>query len=105
MEVEVGNVDDAIQYARESGYTYYEDGEMKRYKMNVDNKIFETFGIGVFYYVDYLKSFALVFFIMSLVMLPVIVLNNTLYTKEETSGDAFIESLRSITMANLKPYD
>ena len=66
---------DAILNADEMGYTYMKDNEVTRYTMSVDNEEFKTFGIGIYYYLDYLKTIAFAFFIMALVMIPVMILN------------------------------
>jgi hypothetical protein len=42
-----------------------------------------SFGIGIYYYLDYLKSFIYVFFLMSAIMSGVIYLNYTTDYKEK----------------------
>jgi hypothetical protein len=44
---------------------------IKRYKMNVEDIKLSEFGIGTYFYLDFMKKFAAIFFLMTLIMIPV----------------------------------
>lgn len=65
-----GDLEIAKLYALETGYTYVEGDMVKRYKMSVKNEELSSFGIGLYFYLDFFKSFAKLLVFMSLCMIP-----------------------------------
>ena len=63
-----GNINQAKLFKEEKGFTYKEDGRIKRFGIFEDIRKLKSFGIGVFFYLDYFKSFGLLLFFMSLFM-------------------------------------
>ena len=59
------------------GFTYIEDGKIKRYPLSVPNKDLRKYGIGLYLYLDFYKSFAKMFLIMSLVIAAICYYNYT----------------------------
>ncbi len=48
---------------------------IKRYDMNVENMELASFGIGIYFYLDFMKFFARIFFLMSLTLGYIMVIN------------------------------
>ena len=63
-----GDVEHAKLYKEEMGFTYLDGDRIRRYGMCVDNHKLRSFGIGIYFYLDYFKSFAKLLFFMSLFM-------------------------------------
>ena len=63
-----GDLDTAIQYYEKSGFTYLEGDEVKRYRILTDNFEFSSFGIGIYYYLDFYKSMIFGLLVLSLFM-------------------------------------
>jgi hypothetical protein len=70
LELSKGSVEVAKYYKEETGFTHLKDDMICRYPMSVANKELGNFGVGVYFYLDYFKSFAKLFFLMSLLMIP-----------------------------------
>lgn len=59
------------------GFTYLENEKIKRYPVSVNNKELRKYGIGLYLYLDFYKSFAKMFFLMSLVIAAICYFNYT----------------------------
>jgi len=77
VEVDLSKGDYAIAelYAEEMDFTYLKNDLIQRYDMSVENMELSSFGIGVYFYLDFMKSFCKIFFLLSLMMGYVMFLN------------------------------